>query len=84
MDLKEEIFMGKQVLKNPKLCQAACKKYNQIIDKQNEGKFFLTDKIVTDLKENIDMREHNFEVEFKFHDKEKILLPEPKFSTEMY
>lgn len=59
-DLKDEIYMGKSVLKDPKLAQLAARKYQDMVDLKNDGKFFLTDKIVTDIKDNINSKENNF------------------------
>lgn len=75
-DLREEILMAKRILKDPRLSLLATRKFNALIDKENEEKFMLKSALVTDI---IKKQDEQFEVfECELLDAHKLKLPEGK------
>ena len=72
--LKEEILIGKRILRDPNLCQLATRKFKTTIDRVKSNKFLLYDSkgkaintSVTDIlqkgNDEVDVNSQQFEVE---------------------
>ena len=66
--------MAKKILKDINLCKIANRKFNSMINKTEDNKFFAPEAILTDLLDEDEEKLNEFEVEMpNLHDRKKTL-----------
>ena len=74
-DMKQEILLGKRILKDPNLSHMATRKFNTNIEKFQAAKFLVEGCQITDLIEEQKIAQENYEVELFKNKQENKILP---------